>query len=206
MKKIFYLFPVLTLGLLFACQSKPKTDEQLEEELSIEDIVNENMSGDIHAQNLTMIDSVTVGDKLFRYEIHRISSDSLPTVRGDYSRNAIFYDNVATLKVTQGSRVVYSKTFTKKSFANLVDAEMMKNSILEGFVFDHAIEGGLKFAAAVGYPQDDDMFVPISIKVMADGSVKIERDALNDSASDADIELNNSALSDKDLNNEDEGV
>lgn len=206
MKRLFYLFPVLTLGFLLSCQSKPKTDEQLEEELSIEDIVNENMSGDIRQQNLDILDSAVVNGKVYRYEIHRISSDTLPTVRGDYSRNAIFYDNIATLKVTQGSKVLYSKTFTKKSFSNFVDAEMMRNSILEGFVFDHVIEGGLQFAAAVGYPQDDDMFVPVSIKVMADGSVKIEKALLNDSASDADIEQN-SEFSHKDLNeNEDEGV
>ena len=41
---------------------------------------------------------------------------------------------------------------------------------------------------------------------MADGSVKIEKALLNDSASDADIEQN-SEFSHKDLNeNEDEGV
>lgn len=200
MIKVKYILPFIAAGLtLSACKgSVPKTDEELEKELSIEEIVNENMTGEQRSQEQNMKDTVSVGGKVYTYEIHRFSTDDMPTVKGDFSHNATFYDNKASLIVTLGDKVVYSNTFTKNSFANFVDPEMMKNSILEGLVFDHAIAGGIQFAAAVGYPQEDDMYVPLRIRVMTDGSVTIEKDPLSSTASDADIEQE-AVVSDADL-------
>lgn len=190
MNKMKYILSVLVFGLVFTgCKNNVKqTDEEIEKELSIEEIVNESLSGDQRSQEQNIKDTVSVGGKVYTYEIHRISSDDLPTVKGDFSHNAVFYDNTASLKVSLGDKVIYSNTFTKKSFANFVESEMMSKSILEGLVFDHAIKGGIQFAAAVGYPQEDDMYVPLLIKVMTDGSVKIEKDPLSSTASEADLE------------------
>ena len=105
----------------------------------------------------------------------------------------------------RGETIIYSNTFTKNSFSNFIEPEMLKNSILEGLVFDHIIEGGIQFAAAVGYPQDDEMFVPLRIKVMANGDVKIDKDPMNDTASDADLDTENTELKEK-ANTEDAGV
>lgn len=199
MKRLKYILPAFLLVLsMSACKNTPKTDEEIEKELSIDEIVSENMSGEQRSQEQLMKDTVTVDGKIYTYEIHRFSTDDMPTVKGDYSRNAIFYDNKATLKVSLGEHVLYTSTFTKNSFSNFVDGEMMKKSILEGLVFDHAIKGGIQFAAAVGYPQEDDMYVPLLIKVMTDGSVKIEKDPLSSTASEADIEPE-TGLSDADL-------
>lgn len=172
-----------------ACGNKaPQTDAEIESELSIEDIVDAELTGEQRSQEQKMKDTVSVGGKVYTYAIHRYPAEDLPTVKGDFSRNATYFDNKAELVVSLGDKVLYSNTFTKNSFANFVDAEMMQNSILEGLVFDHALKGGIQFAAAVGYPQEDDMYIPLLIKVMTDGSVKIERSALSSTASDADIE------------------
>jgi len=206
MKAKIYVFSVMVLGLfLSGCKNTPKTDEELESELSIEDIVDADLSGEQRSQEQLMRDTVRVDGVLYTYEIHRVSSDELPQVRGDYSHNAIFFDNTASLRVMRGETVLYSKTFTKNSFSNFIEPDMMKNSILEGLVFDHVIEGGIQFAAAVGYPQDDEMFVPIRIKVMTDGQVKIDKDPMNDTASDADLDTENTELKEK-ANIEDAGV
>ena len=206
MKAKICVFSVLALGLfLSGCKNSPKTDEELENELSIEDIVDADLSGEQRSQEQLMRDTVRVDGILYTYEIHRVSSDELPQVRGDYSHNAIFFDNTASLRVKRGETVIYSNTFTKNSFSNFIEPEMLKNSILEGLVFDHIIEGGIQFAAAVGYPQDDEMFVPLRIKVMANGDVKIDKDTMNDTASDADLDTENTELKEK-ANTEDAGV
>lgn len=206
MKAKGYILSVLAFGLfLSGCKNTPKTDEELENELSIEDIVDADLSGEQRSQEQLMCDTVRVDGVLYTYEIHRVSSDELPQVRGDYSHNAIFFDNTASLRVMRGETVIYSKTFTKNSFSNFIEPDMMKNSILEGLVFDHVIDGGIQFAAAVGYPQDEEMFVPLRIKVMTDGQVKIDKDPLTDTASDADLDTENKELKEK-ANIEDAGV
>lgn len=206
MKAKGYILSVLAFGLfLSGCKNTPKTDEELENELSIEDIVDADLSGEQRSQEQLMRDTVRVDGVLYTYEIHRVSSDELPQVRGDYSHNAIFFDNTASLRVMRGETVIYSKTFTKNSFSNFIEPDMMKNSILEGLVFDHVIDGGIQFAAAVGYPQDEEMFVPLRIKVMIDGQVKIDKDPLTDTASDADLDTENKELKEK-ANIEDAGV
>ena len=198
MKAKGYILSVLAFGLfLSGCKNTPKTDEELENELSIEDIVDADLSGEQRSQEQLMRDTVRVDGVLYTYEIHRVSSDELPQVRGDYSHNAIFFDNTASLRVMRGETVIYSKTFTKNSFSNFIEPDMMKNSILEGLVFDHVIDGGIQFAAAVGYPQDEEMFVPLRIKVMTDGQVKIDKDPLTDTASDADLDTENKELKEK---------
>ena len=206
MKAKGYILSVLALGLfLSGCKNTPKTDEELENELSIEDIVDADLSGEQRSQEQLMRDTVRVDGVLYTYEIHRVSSDELPQVRGDYSHNAIFFDNTASLRVMRGETVIYSQTFTKNSFSNFIEPDMMKKSILEGLVFDHVIDGGIQFAAAVGYPQDEEMFVPLRIKVMTDGQVKIDKDPLTDTASDADLDTENKELKEK-ANIEDAGV
>lgn len=206
MKAKGYILSVLAFGLfLSGCKNTPKTDEELENELSIEDIVDADLSGEQRSQEQLMRDTVRVDGVLYTYEIHRVSSDELPQVRGDYSHNAIFFDNTASLRVMRGETVIYSKTFTKNSFSNFIEPDMMKNSILEGLVLDHVIDGGIQFAAAVGYPQDEEMFVPLRIKVMTDGQVKIDKDPLTDTASDADLDTENKELKEK-ANIEDAGV
>jgi hypothetical protein len=206
MKAKGYILSVLAFGLfLSGCKNTPKTDEELENELSIEDIVDADLSGEQRSQEQLMRDTVRVDGVLYTYEIHRVSSDELPQVRGDYSHNAIFFDNTASLRVMRGETVIYSKTFTKNSFSNFIEPDMMKNSILEGLVFYHVIDGGIQFAAAVGYPQDEEMFVPLRIKVMTDGQVKIDKDPLTDTASDADLDTENKELKEK-ANIEDAGV
>ncbi len=206
MKAKGYILSVLAFGLfLSGCKNTPKTDEELENELSIEDIVDADLSGEQRSQEQLMRDTVRVDGVLYTYEIHRVSSDELPQVRGDYSHNAIFFDNTASLRVMRDETVIYSKTFTKNSFSNFIEPDMMKNSILEGLVFDHVIDGGIQFAAAVGYPQDEEMFVPLRIKVMTDGQVKIDKDPLTDTASDADLDTENKELKEK-ANIEDAGV
>jgi hypothetical protein len=49
------------------------------------------------------------------------------------------------------------------------------------------------------------MFVPLRIKVMTDGQVKIDKDPLTDTASDADLDTENKELKEK-ANLEDAGV
>lgn len=179
-----------------ACNSGPKSDAAIEKELSVTDVVDENMSGEQRSEEQHLSGSVTVDGKEYAYQIHRRSSDSLATVKGDYSANAVFHDNTATLTIMQGNRRILSRTYTKQSFSTLVDEDMMARSILKGLVFDRAIPGALQFAVAVGYPQDEDMYIPILLQVKPDGSVRMEKDPLMDSASDADINPDDSGKPD----------
>ena len=64
------------------------------------------------------------------------------------------------------------KTFTKKDFLHLVDANFAKQAILEGIVFNEANEQGICFAASVGHPESD-LYQPIRIVVSANGNLAI---------------------------------
>ena len=78
--------------------------------------------------------------------------------------------------------------FTKETFASLVDAKFLKNSILEGLVFDQTTSQGFIYAASVCYPQTD-LYIPLRITVTPDGKVSmVQEELLEDLYQDEDAQ------------------
>ena len=120
--------------------------------------------------------------KIYKVEISRTPSDSLPKVKDETGQQ--FVDNRISLVVrrTDGS-VAISKTFTKANFDAYIDARYRKEGILEGLVFDDVDEQDLEFAASVCLPQTDE-YIPLEVTINNYGNVKIERDSQMDTNGD----------------------
>lgn len=172
----------LGAAALCACDNSAKQNKEMAEQSKA--IVEETLelTGEQRFENIEMEGDVVVKDKEYHYVITRKSSDDLPMVQGDFSKNAQFHDNIVTLKIVQGERQVFSKTYTKNDFSAFIDNTMLKHSVLRGFAYYHELDNGIQFAVAVGYPQDDEMFVPILLNVMADGTTSMEKDPMMDDA------------------------
>ena len=174
---------VVLCGLaLSACDNSVKQTQKEAEASKIIVAETLELTGEQRFENVDMDGDLVIGEKQYHYEILRRSSDELPMVAGDFSKNAKFHDNTVALKITCGDRQVLSRTYTKNDFSNFVGQDMLKKSVLRGFAFYHELDNGLQFAVAVGLPQDDEMFVPILVNVKTDGSVTMEKDPMMDSS------------------------
>ena len=83
-----------------------------------------------------------------------------------------FYDNSISLKLACEGKQIVSRTFAKKDFLHLIDANFAKQAVLEGIVFNETNEQGICFAASVGHPESD-LYQPIRIVVSANGNLTI---------------------------------
>ncbi len=107
--------------------------------------------------------------------VSRTPDESLPLVKNESGEK--FVDNSISLRLTRGSEMVFSKTFTKNDFASLVGSDFLSKSILEGIVYNKTTSQGIIYAASVCYPQSD-LFIPIAITISADGKMAMAKDEL----------------------------
>ena len=161
--------------LLAACQGKENKEQKFEErafQLSVD-----KETGVYRMQQSDAQGSVEISGADYRYTIKRSSSDELPSVK-DADGNQ-FVDNVIDVKITRKGKDLLVKRFTKKDFAQHVEASFLSKAILEGFVYDRVVDGKLRFAASVCYPQTD-IYIPLSITVSSDGKLRIEKGSVLD--------------------------
>ena len=120
--------------------------------------------------------------KEYKVEVQRMASDSLPMVKDETEQK--FVDNRITLRVLRADgSVAISKTFTKASFNDYIDANYRQTGILEGLVFDKVDNQYLEFAASVSLPQTDE-YIPLEVKIDNFGHVTIKRDSEMDTNGD----------------------
>jgi hypothetical protein len=170
MNKLFFIISVgLTVSLL-SCGQSGKKDEKVNERTY--QLSENSSSGEFAMQSSSAKGDVKINGAEFHYQIERVASSQLPKVKDEQGN--IFIDNVIDLNITRNGKVILSKRFTKKEFASQVEATFLSKSILEGLVFDKVIDGKLRFAASVCYPQTD-LFVPLCVLVDTDGRVRIEK-------------------------------
>ena len=120
--------------------------------------------------------------KEYKVEVQRMASDSLPMVKDETEQK--FVDNRITLRVLRADgSVAISKTFTKASFNDYIDANYRQTGILEGLVFDKVDNQFLEFAASVSLPQTDE-YIPLEVKIDNFGHVTSKRDSEMDTNGD----------------------
>jgi hypothetical protein len=114
---------------------------------------------------------ITLNNTAYHSYITRTPNDSLPYVTG--KDGIIYVDNIITLRITRGDVPIFNHTFTKNSFASLVDDEILRKATLEGMVYDKTTpEGIIKYAVSLCYPQTD-LYMPISITIDAHGKMEM---------------------------------
>ncbi len=111
--------------------------------------------------------------KKYEASIFRCPDESLPMVKDADGINHV--DNRITLRITCEGRDLLDRSFTKESFASLVDRDFLNHAILEGLVYNRSTSGEMLFAASVCYPQSD-LYVPIRISVSADGRLSMTKE------------------------------
>ena len=161
--------------LLAACQGKENKEQKFEERAFQMSVDRE--TGVHRMQQSDAQGSVQIGGANYNYVIKRSPSDELPRVK-DADGNQ-FVDNVIDVKITRNEKNVLVKRFTKKDFSSWVEQSFLSKAILEGFVFDQVINGKMRFAASVCYPQTD-IYIPLSITISTDGKLQIEKGSVLD--------------------------
>ena len=107
---------------------------------------------------------VRAGDVRYAYDIVREVNDSLPLVTGD--EGARYADNYIRLRVNREGRQIFNHVFVKESFKDFLDRS-------------------LRFAASVCYPESD-IYIPLTITLSPDGSYRITKDEILDTAATLD--------------------
>lgn len=112
----------------------------------------------------------TVGAE-YDYTIVRRAQDSLAVVTSEDGL-CRFADNSATLKIVCRGVTIFSRTFTKRSFAGYLPEGFLKYGLLDGLAFERLERGRLCFVATVSYPETD-YFFPLRIAVSPDGGFDV---------------------------------
>lgn len=124
-----------------------------------------------------LTDSVTMGNHLFVYTIHREADDSLKAVVDENGDK--YVDNYYDLTILRDGTSFFRRRFNKLSFGNQLDESFRKNGILDGFRYMSAKEGMLTFGVCVSFPESD-MSEPFVLTVGPDGSFTLEPDTTPD--------------------------
>lgn len=124
-----------------------------------------------------LTDSVTMGNHLFVYTIHREADDSLKAVVDENGDK--YVDNYYDLTILRDGTNFFRRRFTKLSFGNQLDESFRKNGILDGFRYMSAKEGMLTFGVCVSFPESD-MSEPFVLTIGPDGSFTLEPDTTPD--------------------------
>ncbi len=173
-KAILVVSVLLSLCVVMGCGSNTSKN----------DLENRNESGMILQESIssdgakTMQTSKTESKFTFRGAeytamVHRYPDAGLPRVKSEMGD--LYTDNKIELVITRAGAPFFTKLFTKQDFASVADISFMKNSILEGMVYNRTSAQGILFAASICYPQTD-LYLPISITIAADGKVSIRKD------------------------------
>lgn len=183
MKRFLYLFAWVAIGLLAACSSSKK---EKADDLQVLTQDSLDAKGPQRMQVSDIKTPIDYRGKKYVSVVKRQPDESLPLVVNEQGEK--FVDNRIRLRLTCGERTVLDKEFTKETFASLVDAKFLKNSILEGLVFDQTTSRGFIYAASVCYPQTD-LYIPLRITVTPDGKVSmVQEELLEDLYQDEDAQ------------------
>jgi hypothetical protein len=168
MKKSLYFAIVLVaiIFLLLACTNGASGNDT--KQLQIIHI-NNGSPEERRAEVFQDTQIIALNNTEYHSCITRTPNDSLPYVT---SEDGITYvDNAITLRITRGNVPIFNRTFTKNSFASLVDDEFLRKTTLEGMVYDTTTPEGIKYAVSLCYPQTD-LYMPISITIDTHGKME----------------------------------
>lgn len=136
-------------------------------------------------REVTVNDTIEWRGKTYYAELHRFPIDSTRII--DESGD-IYSDNYITLKIMSDGNVFYEHLFKKSTFRGHMPEEFYKKYRLNGLVFEKITDEGLKFAASVGNPSQEDEYIPFSVTISAGGSMSITKDNNLDTSAPSDEE------------------
>lgn len=82
----------------------------------------------------------------------------------------VYLDNVISVNIQNGGKLVFSHDFRKAAFQSLVDKEFLKKSILKALRFSHTDMKALYFEALIGIPDAASSYM-IELRITPDGKI-----------------------------------
>jgi hypothetical protein len=177
----------LSLLALASCHKRPARKNP--DNYVVESIAKDEVSNEIHQlQTISATSTADFKGRTYTMNVVRRADASLPIVTD--VQGVKYYDNIITVRVSNGSREILNKEFTKHSFASYLEVDFLERSILEGLVFDKVTDDGLMFAASVSYPESD-LYVPFHVIVLPNGALSIDKaDMMDDYEPETEPEKN----------------
>lgn len=174
MKKIIGLaFASVLLFHFSACSDKQQNQDNKTSAFGIDSV---DVHGAQRMQPSKSEQTVEIDGKKYYVYINRTPADSLARIKNE--QGDVYVDNRINLRITNGKgENVYNKVFTKQNFSDLIEADFLSKSILEGMVFDKVSPKGLVIAASVSFPQTD-LYVPVSITITPGGKMSMAKEEL----------------------------
>ncbi len=170
MNRYIYIILCFTLLVLASCKNSTKKNP---DNYVVESIPKEEVSKEIHQlQTISATSEAEFKGKTYTMSVTRKADSSLSVVTD--TEGVRYYDNTISLRVSNGSKIIIEKDFTKHTFASYLESDFLQHSILEGLVFDKVTDDGLMFAASVSYPESD-LYVPFHVIVLPNGVLSIDK-------------------------------
>ncbi len=167
MKRILLAIPAL---LLLGCNDKQQTQTPETEAVAVENKVHELPRYELN-------NTVTLGNRVYTYDIVRQASDSLPVAHDELLGDT--RDNTIALTIFADGDKIFQRTFTKAYFRSHIEEDFYPRAILDGISFRGAQAGkGLTFMLSVSEP-DSDMTIPFAVTVSPNGQLSVEREQLD---------------------------
>lgn len=79
-----------------------------------------------------------------------------------------YLDNVAKLLITNNNKIIYSHSFRKVEFSNLIEQSFLKKSILSNFEFAYSDGRALYYNILIGIPDASTSYV-VRLRISTDG-------------------------------------
>lgn len=112
--------------------------------------------------------------KSYSVTIRREPADSLSMVSDENGQK--YVDNCVALTIERSDgTVLLRRSFTKNSFASYIDSDYKLHGILENIVYHDIQDNELAFAVIVSHPDADDEFIPLELKINAQGGMSVKR-------------------------------
>ena len=174
MKK-FCILAILLCTICIGCSEKKQASEA--ERRQIFQIDSVDVQTGVQRMQVSKIEQdIQCYGKKFKLFIERTPCDTIPSVKSDMG---VFADNKIVVSLTsENGKKIFSKMFTKNTFASHLSSQFLTRSILEGIVLDDvrtAEDKKITLAASVSFPMTD-LYVPFSIIISKEGNMSLIKD------------------------------
>ena len=140
--------------------------------------VTDPNTGVITLRDYTIADTININGKVYDYSCRFEPVDSMPILMNPQGLE--YKESRVSINITRDSTHVFSKTFYKKDFSDIVPANFLKSSTVVGVNYNYTKRdidrSAFYFIITVGDPDEtSDMSYPLELKVDPNGTYIIRK-------------------------------
>lgn len=136
-------------------------------------------TGIISQRDYTLKDTITINGKIYNYACTFEHVDTMPAIIN--TQGVEYHESRVRIDITQEGSKVFSKTFYKNNFRDIVPKDFLNTSTMVGVNYNYmkrdVDRSAFYFIVTVGDPDEtsDNMSYPLELKVATDGSFSIKK-------------------------------